>query len=149
MRTSTFFNSQKVTPNGDTRSYTGIVTHRLAIAEGLLQSTFSLSNINTTISPQCSLGMTVLPYLQSVKAVSGRLPTYFSTDGRVAKDIKVNSKYTLRLSISINNITSHFNALEVQFQHFGPSIWPVLWELQPAHACRFRRDFLSRSPLLK
>jgi hypothetical protein len=39
MRTSTFFNSQKVTPNGDTRSYTGIVKHRLAIAEGLLQST--------------------------------------------------------------------------------------------------------------
>jgi hypothetical protein len=56
-----FFNPQEVTPNGDTRSYTGSVTHRLAIGEGLLQSTISLSDLNTTISPQGPLGMTVLP----------------------------------------------------------------------------------------
>src|SRR5882762_3585274 len=29
-----FFNPQEVTPNGDTHSYTGIVTHRLALGEG-------------------------------------------------------------------------------------------------------------------
>ena len=59
-------------------------------------------------------------YLQSMKAASGRFPTYFSADARVAKDIKVNSKYTLRPSISINNITNHFNALEVHSNTADP-----------------------------
>jgi hypothetical protein len=59
-------------------------------------------------------------YIQSVKAESGRFPTYFSADVRVAKDIKLNSKYTLRPSISISNITNHFNALEVHSNTSDP-----------------------------
>jgi hypothetical protein len=59
-------------------------------------------------------------YIQSMKAESDRFPTYFSADARVAKDIKLNSKYTLRPSISISNITNHFNALEVHSNTSDP-----------------------------
>jgi hypothetical protein len=48
-----------------------------------------------------------------MKTGSPRFPTYFAADARVAKDIKLNSKYTLRPSISITNITNHFNALQI------------------------------------
>jgi hypothetical protein len=39
---------------------------------------------------------------------------------RVAKDIKLNSKYTLRPSISVTNITNHFNALQVHANTADP-----------------------------
>jgi len=52
-------------------------------------------------------------YIQNMKTGSPRFPTYFAADARVAKDIKLNSKYTLRPSISITNITNHFNALQI------------------------------------
>jgi hypothetical protein len=52
-------------------------------------------------------------YVQNMNADSARFPMYFSADARVAKDVKLNSKYTLRPSISVTNITNHFNALEV------------------------------------
>ncbi len=68
-----FFNPQPVTPNGDTQSYAGIGTHRLAIGEGLLQSTISWSNRNTTIFPQGPLGMAVQP--------TGNSGNYFASQG--------------------------------------------------------------------
>jgi hypothetical protein len=52
-------------------------------------------------------------YIETSKAENARFPGYFAMDARVAKDIKMNSKYTLRPSISINNLTNHFNGLEV------------------------------------
>jgi hypothetical protein len=52
-------------------------------------------------------------YIETSKAENARFPGYFDMDARVAKDIKMNSKYTLRPSISINNLTNHFNGLEV------------------------------------
>jgi hypothetical protein len=55
-----------------------------------------------------------------MKADSARFSMYFSADARVAKDVKLNSKYTLRPSISVTNITNHFNALEVHANTSDP-----------------------------
>ncbi|HYL99650.1 MAG TPA: hypothetical protein VEZ90_11905, partial [Blastocatellia bacterium] len=38
-----------------------------------------------------------------------RFPNFYSFDARISKDIKVNDKYALRLSVSGYNITNHFN----------------------------------------
>lgn len=55
-----------------------------------------------------------------------RYPGFFSADARVSKDVKVNEKYTLRFSISVLNLTSHFNALDVYANtgdsHYGTFI---------------------------
>jgi len=59
-------------------------------------------------------------YVQSMKSDSARLPTYFTGDARVAKDIKLSSKYTLRPSISVTNITNHFNGLQVHLNTADP-----------------------------
>jgi hypothetical protein len=40
---------------------------------------------------------------------ANRFPTFLSVDARVSKDFKVNSKYTLRFSVSAFNLTNHFN----------------------------------------
>jgi hypothetical protein len=77
-----FFNPQAVTPNRDSRPYTGIVTHRLAIGEGLLQSTFSVSESNTAVSPQGALGMTVLP--------TGNSGNYFADQHRHSRRFEWN-----------------------------------------------------------
>ena len=42
-----------------------------------------------------------------------RFPRFFSADLRVLKDLKINPKYTLRLSLSGFNLTNHFNALAI------------------------------------
>ena len=42
-----------------------------------------------------------------------RFPIFFSADTRLSKDFKVNSKYSLRLSVTGFNLTNHFNALAV------------------------------------
>jgi hypothetical protein len=42
-----------------------------------------------------------------------RFPEFFSADARLSKDFKVNSKYSLRLSLTGFNLTNHFNALAV------------------------------------
>jgi hypothetical protein len=52
-------------------------------------------------------------YIQNAQAESARFPTYFSADARVAKDVKLNSKYTLRPSISI-----HSNTADPQYGEF-------------------------------
>ena len=83
-----FFNPQAVTPNDDTRPYTGAITHRLAIGEGLLQSTFSLSDIATTISPQGNLGMTVLP--------TGNSGNYFADQQRHSRRFESNELWSLK-----------------------------------------------------
>jgi len=59
-------------------------------------------------------------YVQNMNADSARFPMYFSADARIAKDVKLNSKYTLRPSISVTNITNHFNALEVHSNTADP-----------------------------
>lgn len=38
-----------------------------------------------------------------------RYPDFFSLDSRFSKDIKVNPKYTVRLSVSSYNLSNHFN----------------------------------------
>ena len=91
-----FFNPQEVTPNGDTHSYTGIVTHRLAIDEGLLQSTISLSDLNTAISPQGALGMTVLP--------TGNSGNYFAGQQRHSRRFEWNELWSLK---PINDLGTH------------------------------------------
>jgi len=40
-------------------------------------------------------------YVQNMKADGARFSMYFSGDARVAKDVKPNSNYTLRPSISV------------------------------------------------
>jgi len=40
---------------------------------------------------------------------SSRYPNFFALDSRVSKDIKVNPKYSVRLSVSGFNLTNHFN----------------------------------------
>ncbi|MCU1225590.1 MAG: hypothetical protein JWQ42_3683 [Edaphobacter sp.] len=52
-------------------------------------------------------------YIQNTGTSAERFPLFFSADARVAKDIPVNAKYTLEPSITVTNITNHFNALEV------------------------------------
>jgi hypothetical protein len=53
---------------------------------------------------------------QQYVAVTGpqyRYPKYFSLDMRVSKDIQVSTKYAVRLSLTMRNLTNHFNPLEV------------------------------------
>jgi hypothetical protein len=40
---------------------------------------------------------------------SNRFPNFFALDARASKDIKVNPKYSVRLSVSGFNLTNHFN----------------------------------------
>jgi hypothetical protein len=44
---------------------------------------------------------------------STRFPDFFSADARFAKNIKVNAKYTVRISLTALNMSNHFNALAV------------------------------------
>ena len=40
---------------------------------------------------------------------ANRYPAFFSLDSRLSKDIKINNKYSVRLSLSDFNLTNHFN----------------------------------------
>jgi hypothetical protein len=40
---------------------------------------------------------------------AARYPNFFAFDSRVSKDIRVNPKYSVRLSVSAYNLTNHFN----------------------------------------
>ncbi len=44
---------------------------------------------------------------------SERFPNFFSFDSRVSRDFQVSPKYALRFSVTGNNLTNHFNALDV------------------------------------
>jgi hypothetical protein len=49
-----------------------------------------------------------------------RYPKFFSADARVSKDVKINEKYSLRFSLSVLNITNHFNALDLHANTADP-----------------------------
>ncbi len=49
-----------------------------------------------------------------------RYPAYFSLDVRVSKDFQVNAKHAVRLSMTIRNLTNHFNPLEVHSNMADP-----------------------------
>ncbi len=51
-------------------------------------------------------------YVAETSAQS-RFPRYFSLDVRVSKDFQVDAKHAVRLSGTVNNLTNHFNPLEV------------------------------------
>ncbi len=42
-----------------------------------------------------------------------RYPNYFALDMRVSKDVQVNLQHAVRLSLTVRNLTNHFNPLEV------------------------------------
>jgi len=42
-----------------------------------------------------------------------RFPRYFSADLAVAKDLQVNAKHAVRLTVTVQNLTNHFNPLQV------------------------------------
>ncbi|MGO9519322.1 MAG: carboxypeptidase regulatory-like domain-containing protein [Candidatus Korobacteraceae bacterium] len=48
-----------------------------------------------------------------VAGPQSRYPNYFSLDMRVSKDLQVNLQHAVRLSLTVRNLTNHFNALEV------------------------------------
>jgi hypothetical protein len=52
---------------------------------------------------------------------SKRYPNFFSLDSRFSKDIKVNSKYSVRLSISGFNLANHFNPEAVHYNTGDPA----------------------------
>jgi len=66
-----------------------------------------------------------------------RFPNFFSVDARVLKDIKVSPKYTLRLSVTANNLTNHFNALAAHSNIADP-LSGIFFGSYPR---RFRADF--------
>jgi hypothetical protein len=53
--------------------------------------------------------------------MKNRYPTFLSIDARVSKDIKVNPKYSVRLSLSSFNLTNHFNPEAVRNNVADPS----------------------------
>ncbi|HUP05076.1 MAG TPA: TonB-dependent receptor [Bryobacteraceae bacterium] len=50
-----------------------------------------------------------------------RFPAFLSLDSRFSKDIKVNPKYTVRLSVSTYNLTDHFNPEAVHWNLSDPA----------------------------
>ncbi|HZT30121.1 MAG TPA: TonB-dependent receptor [Bryobacteraceae bacterium] len=50
-----------------------------------------------------------------------RFPNFLSVDCRFSKDIKVNAKYTVRLSVSSYNLTDHFNPEAVHYNVADPA----------------------------
>lgn len=82
-----FFNPQEVTPNGDVQSYTGSLFHRLAIGDGLLQSTFAASDIATSVSAQGSQGMITRP--------TGNSGNYFAGQQRNSGRFEWNELWSL------------------------------------------------------
>ncbi|HUB34664.1 MAG TPA: carboxypeptidase regulatory-like domain-containing protein [Bryobacteraceae bacterium] len=49
-----------------------------------------------------------------------RFPNFWSADTRISKDIKVNTKYSVRLSLSGFNLTNHFNPEAVHYNTGDP-----------------------------
>ena len=66
-----------------------------------------------------------------------RFRNFLSLDSRVSKDIKVNDKYSLRLSVSGFNLTNHFNPLQVHSNIEDPAYGVFFGN----HKRRFRLDF--------
>jgi carboxypeptidase family protein len=66
-----------------------------------------------------------------------RFRNFLSLDSKVSKDIKVNDKYSLRLSVSGFNLTNHFNPLQVHANIEDPAYGVFFGN----HKRRFRLDF--------
>lgn len=66
-----------------------------------------------------------------------RFRNFLSLDGRMSKDIKVNDKYSVRLSVSGFNVTNHFNPLQVHSNIEDPTYGVFFGN----HKRRFRLDF--------
>jgi hypothetical protein len=66
-----------------------------------------------------------------------RFPNFYSFDSRVSKDIKINDKYSVRLSVSGFNLTNHFNPLSVH-SNIDDLKYGVFFG---SHQRRFRLDF--------
>jgi hypothetical protein len=66
-----------------------------------------------------------------------RFPHFFSLDGRVSKDFKVNDKYSVRLSVSGFNLTNHFNPYSVHSNIDDPQYGVFFGNYKR----RFRLDF--------
>jgi len=49
-----------------------------------------------------------------------RFPSFFSADARISKDLKLNAKYSVRLSVTGFNLTNHFNPLAVHANTADP-----------------------------
>ena len=60
-----------------------------------------------------------------------RYPSFFSADARASKDVKINEKYTLRFSLSIINLTNHFNALDVYSNTGDPRYGTFIGNYKP------------------
>jgi hypothetical protein len=52
---------------------------------------------------------------------STRFPHFFSLDSRISKDLKVNAKYSVRLSVSSFNLSNHFNPEAVHANSGDPA----------------------------
>lgn len=76
-------------------------------------------------------------YIQNKGGSAERFPLFFSGDARLAKDIPVNAKYTLEPSITVTNITNHFNALDVHANTADPQYGQFFGNYDR----RFRLDF--------
>jgi hypothetical protein len=66
-----------------------------------------------------------------------RYPKFFSADARISKDVKVNEKYSLRFSLSVLNMSNHFNALDVHANTGDPQYGVFFGNYQR----KFRGDF--------
>jgi hypothetical protein len=66
-----------------------------------------------------------------------RFPQFLSVDARVSKDFKVNPKYSVRLSVTGNNLTNHYNPDSV-YANTGA---PLYGEFFGQHKRRYMLDF--------
>ncbi len=66
-----------------------------------------------------------------------RFPNFLSVDSRFSKDIKVRSKYTVRLSVSAFNLTDHFNPEAVRDNIADPAFGYLFGQ----RGRRFTADF--------
>jgi hypothetical protein len=64
-------------------------------------------------------------------------PTFFSADARVSKDIKVNPKYTFRISVSGFNLTDNFNPEGLRTNIADPGFGTYIGQ----HGRRYTADF--------
>jgi hypothetical protein len=71
-----FFNPQPVTPDANIHSSTGTILHRLAIAGGVLQSTFAMTQVSSGIQSHGNEDMVLTPV--------GNLGSYFNQQSRRA-----------------------------------------------------------------
>ena len=66
-----------------------------------------------------------------------RFPSYVNADARILKDLKVNPKYTVRVSVSGFNLTNHFNALNLHTNIADPQYGTFFGN----YHFRYRADF--------